>query len=294
MIVSVTEILKVVSSTMHEHLAVKNKEGATMHDFYHVFGQEIVVDRIKSYFDESIKSGQFNVLNADLMSLRSDFEKRFMDSTISPDARGGAESTWTWIAEQFNNLKNENQDLDTKSHADDNTISILSELIKEQQNKLRLFTEAVSKLEEWNTKYPPGKVYSYDRAQTIENLLQECVKMLIASKESVAHGDIRESATNIGASINNISSASRAKAIMALMQLVELRDAWNKVDGFVESKQLVHYFIRNTHRGFKVGHNNFHDIATAEKRLLTFKSAETRDKFLETFRPLIEEAKEFL
>lgn len=182
MIVSVTELLKVVSSHMAEHLDVSGLTGE-------VLGKQKVLDEIKKYFEETNNSKQFTVINADLVSLRAAYKERFLDSTQTQGQLDGAESVWEWIAEQFSGLKSENDQLTSQSHHDDNTISIFSGLIKEQQNKLRLFVEAVQKLEEWNKKYPPGKVYDYGQAGTIENLLQECLKMLIASKELVAHGD---------------------------------------------------------------------------------------------------------
>lgn len=91
---------------------------------------------------------------------------------------------------------------------------------------------------------------------------------------------------------NFVSSESRAKAILALTQLVELRDAWNKVDGFVP----IWKFNNNQYkyRIYICDEQILVDWCTSKNANLFFGSAETRDKFLETFRPLIEEAKEFL
>jgi|GEM_PF-6682347 len=92
--------------------------------------------------------------------------------------------------------------------------------------------------------------------------------------------------------INNLSTKSRAKAFLALMQLVEYRDAWNEIDGFVADwsednnqkkytievycNELINYFI--------------YEVQT----ILYFGSEETRDKFMNQFSDLIEEAKELL
>ena len=88
-----------------------------------------------------------------------------------------------------------------------------------------------------------------------------------------------------------LSSLSRAEAFLALMQLVELRDAWNKVDGFVvDWKDYIQlkYIIETTHDIISI------DTDTEIKSVLAFGSAETRDKFLSTHKLLIEQAKELL
>lgn len=89
--------------------------------------------------------------------------------------------------------------------------------------------------------------------------------------------------------INNLSSKERAKAFLALMQLVELRDAYNgdwvaDWDDLNQKKHLV-YFEKNKEKK---------TFAYIYRRVLHFKSAELRDKFFETFKPLIEEAKELI
>jgi len=101
---------------------------------------------------------------------------------------------------------------------------------------------------------------------------------------------------NVGSSytnhINNLSSMSRAKAFLALMQLVELRDAWQKVD----NKFTSYYDEKFT---IIVGNNPFNSIIMNSSthsvpRVLAFSLRTTRDKFAETFKDLIEEAKELL
>ena len=89
-----------------------------------------------------------------------------------------------------------------------------------------------------------------------------------------------------------LSTESRAKAFLALMQLVEYRDAWNEIDGFVvdwDSGYNQDKYI------FKVVCNELEKY-TAHKiqSALYFGSEETRDKFMEQFSDLIEEAKELL
>ena len=88
---------------------------------------------------------------------------------------------------------------------------------------------------------------------------------------------------------NQLSTESRAKAFLALIQLVELCDAWNKVD--VENGHVfnVNYFII-----WRWGDEVETDRYGTDFNTLQFIREETRDKFLEQFRDLIEEAKELL
>ena len=73
--------------------------------------------------------------------------------------------------------------------------------------------------------------------------------------------------------INQLSTKERAEAFLALMQLVELRDAWNG-----DSERHL-YLIYNENR---------------TSNLLSFKTLELRNQFGEQFKDLIETAKELL
>lgn len=91
--------------------------------------------------------------------------------------------------------------------------------------------------------------------------------------------------------VNQVSTKERAEALIALIQLVELRDAWNKIDDFEadwtdrnESK----YCIIN-----RAGKVEIEEMLTWVTPL-SFGSAETSELFFEAFRDLIEKAKEFL
>jgi hypothetical protein len=106
-----------------------------------------------------------------------------------------------------------------------------------------------------------------------------------------ANGDI-ESTSNSNDDLNNISTKERAEAFLALTQLVELRDAWNKIDGFVADWTNVHQYkydlcIKNNE--IQSTHKN-----TSQKHQLYFGSVGTRDLFFGTFKDLIETAKELL
>lgn len=126
----------------------------------------------------------------------------------------------------------------------------------------------------------------------------------IVSKYPLSVGDIKERAwfingvggiepTNTDKFLDNnqLSTKERAEAFLALMQLVELRDAWNKVDGFVsdwsdssQTKYCIYYFKTKPNV----------DASFLVKKVLFFGSKETAQLFLEKFAQLIETAKELL
>ena len=112
---------------------------------------------------------------------------------------------------------------------------------------------------------------------------------------------------------SNLSTKQRAEAFLALMQLVELRDAWNKTDGFEVDWRDVHQkkYIKDKKGNIESVKSNelcsfsgqeidFFDSSSpntfciSTSRTLHFGSRETRDLFLKTFRDLIETAKELI
>jgi hypothetical protein len=86
-----------------------------------------------------------------------------------------------------------------------------------------------------------------------------------------------------------LSTKERAEAFLALMQLVELRDAWNEIDGFVAnwSSGWKHCIDINSD---KINHQLYY----ITQRVLYFGSDETARLFAKTFKDLIETAKELL
>ena len=91
--------------------------------------------------------------------------------------------------------------------------------------------------------------------------------------------------------INNVSTEGRAKAILALTQLLELRDAWNNIDEFApdwRNYSQVKYCI--VMEGSKVRIDTFGKM----DRVLSFGSFKTAERFLTEFKSLIETAKELL
>lgn len=85
--------------------------------------------------------------------------------------------------------------------------------------------------------------------------------------------------------INQVSSEERAEAFLALMQLVELRDAWN---GDWKCEEGWSYVIV-----YKGGRLQILELRIT-RMVLCFKDSKTAEEFLETFRGLIETAKELI
>ena len=73
------------------------------------------------------------------------------------------------------------------------------------------------------------------------------------------------------------------------MQLVELRDAWNEIDGGKEWSFEEYNYIIEFCDG-KVGT----DFYEGMHKVLHFRKEETRDLFLKTFKDLINQAKELI
>lgn len=91
--------------------------------------------------------------------------------------------------------------------------------------------------------------------------------------------------------LHHLPTESLAKAFKALMQLVALRDEYNRIDGFVAD------WTDGSQCKFTIyGYKNIIDIGETGfyHEILHFISPATRDLFLTNFRGLIEEAKELL
>jgi hypothetical protein len=87
---------------------------------------------------------------------------------------------------------------------------------------------------------------------------------------------------------NHLSTETRAKAFLALMQLVELRDAWNG-DWRADWKDYDNkYSICYLEEEIDIFLNQ------TRRRVLHFKTRELAEKFAEQFKDLINEAKELL
>lgn len=113
-----------------------------------------------------------------------------------------------------------------------------------------------------------------------------------------SHGNIESFNDDIhGNDINNLSTENRAEAFLALMQLVELRDAWNN-----KQNPEWKYYINNDTT--KINEDKY-CIKIIEKKLeiikyhstksvLYFKDRETAEEFKNEFEELIWKAEELL
>ncbi len=88
---------------------------------------------------------------------------------------------------------------------------------------------------------------------------------------------------------NQVSSLQRAGAFVVMMQLVELRDAWNEIDGGKEFVYRKKNYVIEIY-----DYNIFKNFYYDKHSVLHFRKESTRDLFLETFKELIEEAKELI
>lgn len=140
-------------------------------------------------------------------------------------------------------------------------------------------TKGIVKFKKVESKYPTFPIHN-------SNYIYHIDSYSIIRKNIVGEGKVKTSSN-----FNTVSSKSRAEAFLALMQLVELRDSWNKIDqfelDFTNNHQIKHYL--NVYNN-KISTGS----CSLTQHILSFKSPWTRDLFLETFRDLIETAKEFL
>lgn len=93
--------------------------------------------------------------------------------------------------------------------------------------------------------------------------------------------------------LNQVSTIERAEALLALAQLSELRDAWNKIDNFKADFIPINNYQNKYCIEISQG-NILKETYKVTKKILYFGSEKTRDLFLKTFENLIKQAKEFL
>lgn len=85
---------------------------------------------------------------------------------------------------------------------------------------------------------------------------------------------------------NFLPSKEKAEAILALCQLIQLRDCYN--DGWVPDWKNIG---ENKYVVFPFEDGWIRDRFTGSQRVFAFKSEELRDKFLENFRDLLDKIK---
>ena len=163
------------------------------------------------------------------------------------------------------------------------TLEVASKMYKNATNEIRIILE--------NT-FPELKENKYPMSHT------ELQNILIREKKEVSfiHSDstIREEYTFTNNSLENKNISirnRRSRQHLSFIQLVALRDKWNEIDKFEpdwEDCQVCKYCIQNINN--EVVPYDYHTMS----RILAFKTKETRDLFLKTFRNLIEDAKDFI
>lgn len=122
---------------------------------------------------------------------------------------------------------------------------------------------------------------------TIEDLLKIPRSHYLSSNGKLCLSEVQ----NVGRDTNShMSTKSRTNAILALIQLVELKDAWNRIDCYVPrwNDYTSKYCIFKENNIIKIT-NNIHS-----EKLFAFSDPDTRDLFMHTFKDLFETAKEFI
>ena len=141
-------------------------------------------------------------------------------------------------------------------------------------------------------KYSGNKIVIGEKEKELPKTWKDCFEEL-KDKESITDSSdiamIRDSAKAWDKN-RDVLPAGMGKPMLALCQLLICRNAWWKVLGWKPDWETfdTKYCIIYHHDG--VCKRGYADVS----RILAFPTCEMRDKFLETFRDLIEEAKELL
>ncbi len=151
-----------------------------------------------------------------------------------------------------------------------------------------------------NVKIEVPNGYEIDKEKsTFENIVfreVEKVKYPMSVKEIGGRNWIIDTCGDVGEigtydDVNQVSSKERAEAFLALMQLVELRDKCNEIDGVIIdwSDSSLHKYSIVNYKG-----DLYKETRITTKNVLFFGKKSTRDWFLETHIDLIEQAKELI
>ena len=117
------------------------------------------------------------------------------------------------------------------------------------------------------------------------NPVKDAERFIASSSRICSFNDIRDRERNEDNDRNIIPSEEKAEAILALCQLIQLRDCYNngwKPDWNELSNKFVIYPVNGEYT------TSLNHVC---KRVLVFKSSELRDKFLNNFKDLIEKLK---
>lgn len=146
----------------------------------------------------------------------------------------------------------------------------------------------------WEIKeYSENKIVIGEKERKLQKTWKDCFEEL-KDKESITDSSdiamIKDSAKAWDEN-RDVLPAGMGKPMLALCQLLICRDAWWKRLGWKPDWEngFEDKFFIGSYRGI-IDKNS----ATTWNRVLVFPTPEVRDKFLDTFHDLIEEAKELL
>ena len=163
------------------------------------------------------------------------------------------------------------------------TLEVASKMYKNATNEIRIILEnTFPELKE--NKYPMS------HAELQDILIREKKEVSFIYSDSTI-GEEYTFTNNTTAHKNISLTGTRSKQHLAFIQLVALRDKWNEIDEFEpdwENHREYKYCIENVSNKIEtIKYSTF-------SKILAFKTEETRDLFLKTFKNLIEDAKDFI
>lgn len=144
----------------------------------------------------------------------------------------------------------------------------------------------------WEVKEVQGNKIIIEEKKALPGTWQDCCKVLEEGEYVSGASEIKKIVfTNISESDKNLLPDDLGKPMLALCQLLICRNAWWKQLGWKpdwKNCSTVKYCIQTFSEKI--------DIATNRtgRAILAFPTTEIRGQFLESFRDLIEEAKELL
>lgn len=147
---------------------------------------------------------------------------------------------------------------------------------------------------EFKDKYVPK-----EKKKGLPETWEECLKVVdkteyITNDCEIYDGSIEKLIKTFGGIADtdrNLLPRGLGKSMLALCQLLVCRNAWWKQLGWKPDYSYNSINLPETHHG----NGTISDFGICgDKRILIFPTSEVRDQFLESFRDLIEEAKELL
>ena len=142
--------------------------------------------------------------------------------------------------------------------------------------------------DDWEVKKVVGnKIILGEKVKELPKTWEDCCKVLEEGESINSVSDIKQvSFNNISEFDKNLLPDGLGKSMLSLCQLLICRNAWWKQLGWKPDWSNPNEKHCITYKGNK--------IKCYESCILAFPTAEVRDQFLDSFRDLIEEAKELL